>query len=99
MPTKTTAASMVYGGLVSTISTWCEEMWVPYAGVTVSSVRKLITGKANAAKAKIPQFLASRYGIRIEDPDEADALAVLAFVIETKLQAGLIDVSPASDEA
>jgi len=52
MPTKTTAASMVYGGLVSTISTWCEEMCVPYTGVTVSSVRNLITEKANTAKAK-----------------------------------------------
>lgn len=43
-------AAHIYGGIIATLSSWCEERGTPYQGVPVGTVKKLATGKGNAEK-------------------------------------------------
>ena len=71
-----TDAAHVYGGLMATLTAWCEENKVPYEGVPVGEIKKNWTGKGNADKdAMIAE--ARRRGYEVIDDNEADALAIL----------------------
>ena len=43
-------AAHVYGGLMATLTAWCEDSSVPYTGVPVGTIKKHFTGKGNAGK-------------------------------------------------
>ena len=43
-------AAHVYGGLMATLTSWCEHRNVPYQGVPVGTIKKHATGKGNASK-------------------------------------------------
>jgi hypothetical protein len=74
-----TDAAHVYGGLMATLTAWCEENSVPYEGVPVGTIKKHWTGKGNANKdAMIAE--AVRRGQSPVDDNEADAMALFAFV-------------------
>lgn len=45
-----TDAAHIYGGIVATITSWCEERGTPYLAFPVATVKKLATGKGNADK-------------------------------------------------
>ena len=49
-------AAHVYGGLMATLTAWCEHHNVPYEGVQVGTIKKHATGKGNADK---PAMLAA----------------------------------------
>lgn len=78
-------AAHVYGGFLAQLTAWCERHAVPYQGVPVGTIKKFATGKGNADKAAMIEA-AKRWGHRPEDDNEADALALLHWVIaqETK---------------
>ena len=40
----------VYGGLLATLTAWCEHHQIPYQGVPVGTIKKNATGKGNASK-------------------------------------------------
>lgn len=48
-----TDAAHVYGGLMYTMASVCEELSVPYQGLGVGAIKKFMTGKGNATKEEM----------------------------------------------
>jgi hypothetical protein len=77
-----TDAAHVYGGLMATLTTWAELRGVPYAGVPVGTIKRHATGKGNASKAAMVTAARAR-GFTPSDDNEADAIAILLWALET----------------
>lgn len=69
-------AAHVYGGLLATLTAWCEYHQIPYQGVPVGTIKRHATGKGNASKAEVVAAIRS-LGHPVTDDNEADALALL----------------------
>jgi len=78
-----TDAAHVYGGLLATLTAWCEQHAVAYQGVPVGTIKRFATGKGNADKAAMLAAMQAR-GFSPADDNEADALAILLWAIETQ---------------
>jgi Holliday junction resolvasome RuvABC endonuclease subunit len=76
-----TDAAHVYGGLMATLTAWCESRNIPYQGVPVGTIKKHATGKGNASKEQILAAMQA-LGHPVTDDNEADALALLHWAIE-----------------
>ena len=74
-----TDAAHVYGGLLATLTAWCEHRGIPYSGIPVGSIKKHATGKGNANKDAMIAAAVAR-GFTPVDDNEADALALLHLV-------------------
>lgn len=81
-----TDAAHVYGGLMATLTAWCEDQKIPYSGVPVGVIKKHWTGKGNADKERMIAECAIR-GFDVTDDNEADALALLHWQIEEGIYA------------
>lgn len=77
-----TDAAHVFGGLLATLTTWAELRGIPYSGVPVGTIKKHATGRGNAPKQDMIAAARSR-GFSPADDNEADAIAILNWVIET----------------
>jgi len=77
-----TDASHVYGGLLASLTAWCEEHGIPYGGVPVGTIKRFATGKGNADKAAMIAAIRAR-GFEPADDNEADAIAILLWALET----------------
>ena len=79
-------AAHVYGGFLAHLSAWCEENGVPYEGVPVQTIKKHATGKGNSGKPAMIAAASAWVGRRIpaDADDEADALCLLRWVLETR---------------
>lgn len=77
-----TDAAHVHGGLLATLTSWCEQRSIPYQGVPVGTIKAFATGKGNADKAAVIAAIRAR-GFNPTDDNEADALAILLWAIET----------------
>jgi len=78
-----TDAAHVYGGLLAVLTAWCEEHLVAYQGVPVGTIKRFITGKGNADKAAVIAAVQAK-GFAPADDNEADAIAILLWAIETR---------------
>jgi Holliday junction resolvasome RuvABC endonuclease subunit len=78
-----TDSAHVYGGLLAVLTSWCEEHLVAYQGVPVGTIKRFIAGKGNADKAAVIDAVRQR-GFAPVDDNEADAIAILLWAIETK---------------
>jgi hypothetical protein len=78
-----TDAAHVFGGFLATLSTWCEQNSVPYQGVPVGTIKRFICGKGNADKHAVIEAVRAR-GYRPADDNEADAIAILLWAINTQ---------------
>lgn len=78
-----TDAAHVHGGLLATLTAWCEQHGVPYQGVPVGTIKRFIAGKGNADKDDVIAAVQKR-GFSPADDNEADALAILLWAIETQ---------------
>jgi Holliday junction resolvasome RuvABC endonuclease subunit len=78
---SSTDAAHVYGGLMATLTSWCEHHNIPYQGVPVGFIKRHATGKGNAGK---PEMLAAvqAKGHPVTDDNEADAIALLYWALE-----------------
>jgi Holliday junction resolvasome RuvABC endonuclease subunit len=76
-------ASHVYGGWLAILSVWCESKGIAYQGVPIGTIKRFITGKGNAVKDAVIAAVQSR-GFAPADDNEADALAILLWAIETQ---------------
>lgn len=85
---KGTAAAHIYGGLVATLQTFCEERNIPYCGVPVGTIKKHATGKGNADKDKMIAAAREKLGYVGSDDNEADALWLLDYAVKDALQGG-----------
>jgi len=77
-----TDAAHLYGGFLATLTAWCEQNAIPYEGVPVGTIKRHITGKGNADKQAVIEAVRAR-GYRPADDNEADAIAILLWAIET----------------
>ena len=87
-----TDAAHIYGGLLATLTAWCEQRSFPYQGVPVGTI---IAGKGNADKAAVITAVRAR-GFEPKDDNEAAAIAILLWAIETR---GACDDPRASSRA
>lgn len=78
-----TDASHIYGGLMATLTAWAELRGVPYEGVPVGTIKRHAAGKGNADKAAMVAAIRAR-GFSPADDNEADAIAILLWAIETQ---------------
>ncbi len=78
-----TDAAHIYGGLLATLTAWCEQKRIPYQGVPVGTIKRFIAGKGNADKAAVIAAIRAR-GFNPADDNEADALAILLWAAETQ---------------
>ena len=78
-----TDAAHVFGGLMATLTAWAEMRGVPYQGVPVGTIKRFATGKGNANKAAM-MVAAQKRGFSPADDNEADAIAILLWAIETR---------------
>ena len=76
-----TDAAHVYGGLQGVLTAWAEDQGIPYEGVPVGTIKKFWTGKGNANKEVMVDACVKR-GIEVTDHNEADAVALLSFLME-----------------
>ena len=78
-----TDAAHGYGGFQGILTAWCEEHLVAYQGVPGGTIKRFISGKGNAAKAAVIEAVQLR-GFAPADDNEADAIAILLWAIETR---------------
>jgi len=78
-----TDAAHVYGGLMASLTSWGELRGVPYEGVPVGTIKRHATGKGNAPKQAMIDA-ARAQGYSPADDNEADAIAILFWAIETR---------------
>jgi hypothetical protein len=78
-----TDAAHVYGGLMATLTAWAERRGVAYEGVPVGTIKRHVTGRGNADKVAMVAAVRAR-GFKPADDNEADALALLLWAIETE---------------
>lgn len=79
-----TDAAHVYGGLMATLTSWCEENSIPYQSLPVGEIKKHITGKGNANKEAVIKAVREKGHDPVDD-NEADAIAILDLVLTKKL--------------
>jgi hypothetical protein len=77
-----TDAAHLFGGWLATLSAWCEQHRIPYQGVPVGTIKRFIAGKGNADKHAVIKAVRAR-GFRPTDDNEADAIAILLWAIDT----------------
>lgn len=77
-------AAHAYGGFLAHLTAWCEQHGIAYEGVPVGTIKRHVTGKGNANKAKVIQAV-RLLGYCPTDDNETDALALLHWVIDTRL--------------
>lgn len=77
-----TDAAHVFGGLMASLTSWAELRGIPYQGVPVGTIKKHATGKGNATKLAMIDAARAR-GFSPADDNEADAIAILLWAIET----------------
>jgi len=80
-----TQAAHVYGGLQAILLTHCELSKIIYKPVAVGTIKKHATGMGNAGKAEMIAAMQSK-GHSVTDDNEADALAILHWALDTHLQ-------------
>ena len=88
-----TDASHIYGGLMATLTAWAELRGVPYEGVPVGTIKRHATGKGNADKDAMIAAVRAR-GFSPADDNEADAIAILLWAIETNGRCRMRMASP-----
>jgi hypothetical protein len=76
-----TDAARKYGGFLEHLTAWAEHHQIPYQGIPVGTIKRHITGKGNASKAEVIEAVRAK-GFKPVDDNEADALALLDFVLE-----------------
>jgi Holliday junction resolvasome RuvABC endonuclease subunit len=76
-------AAHAYGGFMAHLTAWCEHHQIPYQGIPVGTIKKHATGKGNAGKTEVIAAMRA-LGHPVTDDNEADALALLHWAIETQ---------------
>ncbi len=76
-------AAHAYGGFMAHLTAWCEHHQIPYQGVPVGTIKKHATGKGNASKDEMIAAMQAN-GHPVTDDNEADALAILHWALETQ---------------
>lgn len=74
-----TDAAHVYGGLMATLTAFCEDKGIPYEGIPVGTIKKYGCGKGNGSKEEMIAA-AVALGHSPQDDNAADALHLLLYI-------------------
>ena len=77
-------AAHAFGGWLAILTAWCDHHGIAYQGVPVGTIKRHVTGKGNADKAAVVAAVRA-LGHYVHDDIEADALALLCWATEQKL--------------
>ena len=80
---RSPAARCRSGRAGTTLTAGCEQHGVAYQGVPVGTIKRHVTGKGNADKAAVIAAVRAR-GFNPADDNEADAIAILLWAMETQ---------------
>jgi Holliday junction resolvasome RuvABC endonuclease subunit len=75
-------AAHAFGGWLAILTSWCDHHEIQYQGVPVGTIKRFIAGKGNADKQAVIAAVRER-GFSPADDNEADAIAILLWAIET----------------
>jgi Holliday junction resolvasome RuvABC endonuclease subunit len=75
-------AAHAFGGWLAILTAWCDHHAIAYEGVPVGTIKRFIAGKGNADKDAVIAAVRAR-GFNPADDNEADAIAILLWAIET----------------
>lgn len=78
---RTGGAGEITAGFTTRVVEFCTERKIEYVGVPPKELKKWTTGKGNADKVKMLEAVARRWR-RVDDHNEADAIALLHYAIE-----------------
>ena len=78
-----TDAAHTYGGFLAALTSWCEAKGIAYQGVPVGTIKRFATGKGNADKQAMIAAVRER-GFEPGDDNEADAIAILLWALDTQ---------------
>jgi hypothetical protein len=78
-----TEAAHIFGGLMATLTSWGELRGVPHQGVPVGTIKRHWTGQGTAPKQAMIAAARAR-GFSPSDDNEADAVAILHWALETR---------------
>ena len=78
-----TQVEQLDGGYLAHVTAWCEHHQIPYEAVPVGTIKRHATGKGNANKAAVIEAIRAR-GFNPTDDNEADAIAILLWAMETR---------------
>lgn len=73
------SASHAYGGFLATLTTWAEDLEIPYRGVRAGAIKRHATGKGNANKLAVIAGVRA-LGFAPSDANEAEAIALLSLM-------------------
>jgi Holliday junction resolvasome RuvABC endonuclease subunit len=76
-------AAHAFGGWLAILTSWCDHHEIHYQGVPVGTIKRFIAGKGNADKQAVIAAVRGR-GFSPADDNEADAIAILLWAIETQ---------------
>jgi crossover junction endodeoxyribonuclease RuvC len=82
--TRTGVASEITAGFTTRMVEFCDERKIEYVAISPSELKKWVTGRGNASKHDMLEAVARRWR-RVDDDNEADALALLHYAIEVVL--------------
>jgi Holliday junction resolvasome RuvABC endonuclease subunit len=87
---KSSRAAQVYGGFQGILEAWADRHGITVVPVHVATIKKHVTGNARATKDEMIEA-AARRGHLGADHNEADAIAILHYVLDTGINAMLPD--------
>ena len=76
------AASEILSGYITRIQEECDRRKINYTFVHSGTLKKWATEKGNASKAEMVREAKKRFGIKVKDDNEADALLLLDYARE-----------------
>lgn len=82
-----TDSGHAYGGWLAILTAWCEHHEIAYEGVPVGTIKRHATGRGNADKRAVIDAMRA-LGHDPADDNEADALAILHWAIDHRIEGG-----------
>jgi hypothetical protein len=75
-------------GFATRIQERCALLGIEHVSVHTATLKKWTTGRGNADKAAMMEAVARRWNRRVDSDDEADAIALAYYALETLVPAG-----------
>jgi Holliday junction resolvasome RuvABC endonuclease subunit len=76
-------AAHIYGGIVAVLTSFCEDLGIPYQGIPAGTIKKHATGKGNSNKELMLSSAQAKWPEQdIKDDNQADALWLLDVVLQ-----------------
>lgn len=88
-----TDAAHIYGGIVATVQSCCEESGRPYMAIPVATVKKVATGAGNAKKEAMVEAATDRWPHvldQVKDSEKNDAADACWIALSAALELGFI---------